>query len=440
MTRSARPKPSGDPGTPDASASPAAAIAVPPPTRLFNRDFVLMLQGSFVSRLGDVVYSIAIGFYVYHLTGSASLMGVFASLSMFLNMFLGPLAGALADRIDRRAAIVSVDVLRGLVMLGIGALVLAGRLDVGSLFGFSVVAALLGVLFNPTAGTVLIDIVPKAEFVRSRSVASTAQTLVDLVGKAASGLLLVYVGVGELILFNGVSFLVNALLVAFVRIPRTPKQGTPIRVRTLLVDLREGLAAVVATKGLNMLFFSAILINFLGSGFYNLILVFTTEKGYPLEQYGFLMTALSVGALLGSLLVAAVKMAPKRRPGVLFASFLTSMAFLAAGLLLRPFAAVAAMFLLAELTSAVGNTILNASLLLLVPSDKRATVMGFLMSSSIGGMALSTVAYGFAADYFPVTAVALVGTLLSLAPLCWLLLHRDVQGAIVESSGGGSPA
>ena len=292
-------------------------------------------------------------------------------------------------------------------------------------------------MFNPTAASVLMDIVPRSELVRARSVTSASQTVVDLVGKAFSGLLLVYVGVGELVVFNGISFLVNAVLVLFVRIPRSPKQGTGLSVPAILADLRDGLRALVATRGLNVLFFSAIGINFLGAGFYNLLLVFTTEKGFSLAQYGYFMTALSVGGLAGSLLVSAVRLPAKARPAVLVGSFTLSGAAVIAGLLLRPFLAVSGLFLVGDLLSAVGNTILTTALMLLIPHDKRATVMGFLTTSMVGGMALSTVAYGFLADRFPVSIIGAIGTGLALVPLYLMLVNRDVKAVMVESASDG---
>ena len=42
--------------------------------KLWNRDFILLLQGSAVSLIGDLMYSVAIGYWVYEKTGSTSLM------------------------------------------------------------------------------------------------------------------------------------------------------------------------------------------------------------------------------------------------------------------------------------------------------------------------------------------------------------------------------
>ena len=45
------------------------------PKKLFNKNFLLMLQGGLVSNFVDILYSIAIGFYVFNKTGSEAMMG-----------------------------------------------------------------------------------------------------------------------------------------------------------------------------------------------------------------------------------------------------------------------------------------------------------------------------------------------------------------------------
>ena len=74
--------------------------------KLLNRDFLLMLQGELVSGLGDILYSVAIGYWVYDVTGSSALMGILSSISMFVTMFLAPFSGGIVDKVNRKGIIV----------------------------------------------------------------------------------------------------------------------------------------------------------------------------------------------------------------------------------------------------------------------------------------------------------------------------------------------
>ena len=87
--------------------------------KLWNKNFVLLLQGNGFSVFGDILYSIAISFWVYDRTGSTAIMGIMASISMFVTMFGSPIAGAIVDRSNRKSIIVMMDFIRGLVMFGV---------------------------------------------------------------------------------------------------------------------------------------------------------------------------------------------------------------------------------------------------------------------------------------------------------------------------------
>ena len=56
--------------------------------KLWNKDFILMLQGGAFSALGDILYSVAIGYWVYDQTGSSTLMGLMSAISMFMVMIV----------------------------------------------------------------------------------------------------------------------------------------------------------------------------------------------------------------------------------------------------------------------------------------------------------------------------------------------------------------
>ena len=70
--------------------------------KLWNQNFILLLQGTAVSMIGDLMYSVAIGYWVYQQTGSNSLMGVMSSISMFVTMFLAPFSGTIVDKLNRK--------------------------------------------------------------------------------------------------------------------------------------------------------------------------------------------------------------------------------------------------------------------------------------------------------------------------------------------------
>lgn len=402
--------------------------------KLLNRNFALMLQGGIVSLFGTVLYSIAIGYYVYSTTGSEALMGVFSSIAMFMTMFLSPISGAIIDRSDRKKIIVGMDFATGVLMLIIGYLCLNDYLNIPNLTIFTVVIAIMSVFYRPSISTILIDIVPKNELVRATSIVSSTQSVVQLVGQGISGFLLIHFGIGELILFNGISYLFSAVTECFINIPKTPNQGTGINIANIKRDLVVGFKTMVTKKGLRIIFFFAIIINICSSGIFTLYLIFATEKGFTLAQYGLLLSMISIGALIGAGVVSIVKFTPQQRYKYMCLGFVFSLMFSALGYISTNFYLIASAHAIANGLSAMANMFMSASLMLLMPQETRAACLGFLSSSSMGGMAISTLLYGLLAEIFPIASIGIVGVLICAIPMIVFVKNKEIKSAVIGIS------
>ncbi len=408
--------------------------------KLFNKNYLLLIQGSFVSRIGDIIYSVAIGYFVYSSTGSEALMGIFSSINMLVQMFLSPVTGAVIDRLSRKVVIVSMDMLRGLIMVAIGLLALFNNLTVTTLMGFTVLSSLSAVMFNPAAGTLLIDLVSKKHFVRASSISSTISMATSVVGQGLSGVLLVTFGVGPLIIFNGCSFIFSAVTECFIDIPKTPKQGTKVNFGGVVRDVKEGFLAMVTTRGLNTTMFIAFPLNFLLSGVFALLLVMCTEKGFTIEQYGFIMALYSVGGLFGSMVVATFKVPSEKRMKhvkltLTLQILLEMLAFLSGNIYL-----FTALLFIAGFLNAYFNTIMNAMLIMLIPEDKRASILGFMTTFSTGGSALSALVYGFLGEIFLLSHVAVGGVILCIPVLVILIKNKSIGEEIMRLESGSTNA
>ncbi len=402
-------------------------------TQLFNKNSLLLIQGSIIAKFGDVLYSMAIGYYVYQLTASETLMGVFTSLSMFVTMFLSPISGVIIDRSNRKLIICSMDFLRSSLMLVIGLLCLKASLTLELLLLITLPIALAAVLHQPAIATILVDIVPKSEYVRANSINSSLNNIVDLVCKGLSGILLVNFGVASLILFNAFCFFFSGVTKVFIDIPPTPKQGSKVNLSTIIRDLQQGFLTLLKTKALNRFFICAILINLFSAGSFSLFLLIATAQGFDFEHYGYLLSLISLGSMLGAVVTSLIKFKNKSRPGVMITCFLLGEVLILLALLTNSFYVAACCYLLGHFSNAIGNVLLNATMLLLMPADKRATLLGFIQASSVGGFALSTLAYGFLAEQSAIIPVAVGGTLGSMFVFIVLFIDRTLRQAVAES-------
>ena len=391
--------------------------------KLWNKDFALLLQGVAVSTVGDVMYSVAIGYWVYEQTGSSSLMGIMSAISMFVTMFLSPFSGSIVDKCNRKWVLVGMDLMQSVIMLSIGALAYMGKLNVPGVLIAAFLAAFGSVFYSPAASTLMIDIIPKDDMVRGQSIFSGVTSLIDMVGTAFSGVMVAFFGVPLIVVFNGLSNLYSAVTELFVHVPKTVQQGSPVSVKGILRDSKSAVQMIFSDPCLRLFVPCALILNLLGAGPLTLVLPFCMEKGFSVEQYGYLMSVWTVASLICVVLLGAIKLKPKTRFRVMAVGFSASGAFLIFAYLSVKFVPMCILVFIGAFLNCAGNSVFNASLKLALPEENRGAILGFVQSASVGGTALSAVLYGFLGDVFPLYLVFAVGTAISLVPMLYMCSH-----------------
>ena len=395
--------------------------------KLWNRDFILLLQGSAVSTIGDLMYSVAIGYWVYEQTGSTSLMGIMSAISMFVTMLLSPFAGSIVDKCNRKWVLVGMDLLQSAVMLTIGILAYLGKLNVPGILIAAFLAALGTVFYSPAASTLMIDIIPRDDMVRGQSIFSGSSSLINMVGTAFSGVMVAFFGVPLIVVINGLSNLYSAISELFVRVPRTVHQGETVTVKGILNDYKTAVKVIFADPALRLFVPFLLILNLLAAGPMSLILPFCMEKGFSVDMYGYLMAIWTAASLVAVLILGVVKLSAMARFLVLSISFSLSVVFMSLGYLSDSFVLVCIFAGVGALLNSAGNTVFNASMMLALPEENRGAILGFVQSACVGGVALSTVIYGLICDVFPVYIVFTVGSAISLIPMMYFCFHPKTK-------------
>ena len=400
--------------------------------KLWNKDFILLLQGNAVSTIGDLMYSVAIGYWVYEQTGSSGLMGIMSAISMFVTMFLSPFSGSIVDKCNRKWVLVGMDIMQGVIMLSIGLLAYLDKLNIPGVLIAAFLAALGSVFYSPAANTLMIDIIPHDDMVRGQSIFSGSNALINMVGTAFSGVMVAFFGVPLIVIINGLSNLYSAVSELFIHVPRTVQQGAQVSAKSILRDSKEAVRMIFSDKCLQLFVPCALLLNLLGAGPLTLVLPFCMEKGFTVDMYGYLMAIWTAASLICVLVLGVVKLNPKTRFWVLAVGFTSSVLFFGLTYITKQFVPLCIMAFLASFANCAGNTIFNASLMLALPEENRGAILGFFQSASIGGTALSAVIYGALGDVLPLYLVFTVGNLLSLAPMLYLCFNHRTKEFVIN--------
>jgi len=404
------------------------------PKKLWNKDFILLLQGNAVSAIGDLMYGVAIGYWVYEMTGSSALMGIMSAISMFVSMFLSPFSGSIVDKCNRKWVIVGMDVMQGILMLVVGALAYMQKLTVSGVLLAAFLAALGSVFYAPGVSTLMLDIIPHDDMVRGQSIFSGMSSLINLVGTAFSGAMVAFFGVPLIVVINGISNLYSACTELFVHVPRTVQQGESVTVKGILRDSGNAAKTIFSNRFLCLFVPCALILNLLGAGPLSLVLPFCVEKGFTVEMYGYLMSVYTAASLVCVVLLSFVKLPPKGRFWVMALGFSGSVVFAVLAYLSRQFIPMCILTFLFSFLNCAGNTVFNASLMLALPEENRGAILGFIQSASIGGTALSAVLYGLLGDIFPLYLVFVVGNLISLPVMLYMCFHPRTKEFMLTHS------
>ena len=268
-----------------------------------NRDFKIVLGGQGLSALGDAVNFTALPLLVLALTGSGVAMGVVGVLQTLPDLFLGLVAGAYADRHDRRRMIIYGDFGRALLTALIP---ISYWLGLPTMTVILLVTAPINVLrvFWLAAWTAAVPSLVGRDMVgRASGISEAFFSLAFIVGPALAGILVGIVGPAPTLAIDAASFLVSVTAFRFVRRPlqaETPTGGVRLR-----DDVMEGvryvwrhptLRALIALWGAASIVSSPI----------NAAVIFTMriDHGYPPELIGVVLSTFAGGYLIGSLLTS----------------------------------------------------------------------------------------------------------------------------------------
>jgi MFS family permease len=416
------------PPTDDGIAAAPLAWARQTLASLSLRNFRLFYLGQGTSLVGTWVRRTALGWLVYELTGSRALLGTVMAVALVPLFVLSPLAGAIADRVDKRRLIVASMALASLTSAAIATLVLAGRAEVWHLMAL---AALGGVAFAfeaPARQAVVVEMVGRDHLLNAIALNSALVNLSRIVGPGIAGLLMGTVGIGFCFLLDALSYLVAIGSFLAMDLPRRlPPPATESRWQQLMAGFVEVHHNRRVRTLLLLLFFMGVF----GWSAQTLMPAIAQDLLHFSElRYGVLMSTFGVGAIVGALIVAgrAGKNTSRLQvfgglwtlcAGALVVSVSRAFLPLSLGLAVAGFGAV--MFL------STSNTLIQTS----VDDAIRGRVMGIWAVGFGGSLPLGALLSGWVAEVIsPFLTIGIFAGVLAAAGLAvWWRLPRGGAAA-----------
>lgn len=309
----------------------------------------LFLAGKAVSQSGSALYTFAAGWYVLAKTGSAATFGLTLALGILPMVLVMPLAGILADRLNRKRMVVGMDALNGLWFLVMGLYAATYGLSLGAVYATAVVTTVLTTLFSVSLESSKLALVTEARLMSLNASSRVVESVVSVAGPVFGGLVYAWIGIEAFLWINGVSFLLSALSESRMRyespggdlglvsdnmgsglrtVQNLISEGPKLKMslwRTLRREFEEGLSAVWTDLTMRSLAWRLMAINFFIGFCVSVPLPYVLHRALEGGEkvLGLVQGATPVGVILGAILLGRLKWGVDRAmkvAGVLLAS------------------------------------------------------------------------------------------------------------------------
>ena len=274
-----------------------------------NVNFSKAVVASGFANLADGVLWVALPLLAVQLTRSPILIaGV--TVAAKLPWLLAPVAGAFADRLDRRQSMVRVNLVRFVLLGGLALAVAAGVANLPMLYAVAVLLGMGETLFDTSAQSLLPAVVGRDELTRANSRLYAVELVANTFVGPPLGGLLAAAGLALALGVPAAAYLVGAGCLALIVGSFRPAGATPAGSTRLRDDIAEGTRFVWHHPVLRPLAIMLGLQNMAFSAAFSVFVLFAVAPG-PMglseSGYGVLTAALGVGSLLGSWLAVGVE-------------------------------------------------------------------------------------------------------------------------------------
>ena len=382
------------------------------------RNFRLFWIGQAISLIGTWMQSIGQAWLILKLTDSPFLLGLIGAAQYTPILVLSVFAGSIVDRFPKRYLIILTQTVMALLAFVLWVLTAKGIVNYWHVF---ILASLLGLATSldvPARQAFMINLVGRDTLMNAIALNSTTFNIARLIGPAIAGLLIAKVGISTTFLLNGISFIPVIIGLLMIDIDGLPGRSGK---KNVMEDIKEGLLyiknnTVVFNVLMLMLMVSLFAINF------NVVVPVYAKYVFhnnP-EIFGFLMSSLGVGSIVGAILVA---LRSGRSPNpvflilgaVMLSGFQMVMAFVT-GLS----TAMSVLFFIG-FGSIIFTALSNTTIQLNTPDELKGRAMSVYSLVFMGVTPIGNLFIGGIADVIGVRTSIFIGGLLGIVPALYYL-------------------
>jgi MFS family permease len=270
------------------------------------RNYRLFFTGQSVSLIGMWIQNVAMGWLIYRLTSSATLLGVVGFAESIPILFLTPFAGVFVDRWNRRRIFIVTQLLFMIQAFLMSFLILTDVIQIWHIMTLSVFLGMINAIDATTRQSFWMEMIEdKNDLGNAIALNSSMYNGARLAGPVFGGIVIAAVGEGICFLLNGISYI--AIIIALLAMklsPKVPEAGKTDFMR----EFKEGINYASGILPIRYTLILLAFISFIANPYLVLMPVVAKEVlGSGAQVLGYLVGCSGLGALTGAVFIASQK-------------------------------------------------------------------------------------------------------------------------------------
>ena len=369
-------------------------------TKLWTRNFTILTIGSLVSALGSSAAGVAFGILIFQKTGSPLSLALYMVANIVPRVLTGFLAGPFVDRHSRIKIIYKLDFLYTFIFAIIAMILFTGYFNILIFTAIGAFFGMLDTIYQLAFMSIFPEVTEKGQHSRAYSLSS----LIWPISAAVMAPIAAYMigefthGVALLIAFNALTFLVAAIMETSIKVEETLNKKE-VKGFQFIEDLKEGFRYYKIEKGILGIGILFACFSFVYTS-HDLLRMpyFIRSEQFTIQDFSFLITASSIGRMLGGFIHYTFKYPPHKRYKIAVTVYFTVEIF-GATLLYMPYAMMIIVSFLVGLLSVTSYNIRMTATQVYIPSQMRGRINSTQNLLWNIGAVLGALIIGLVAEY-----------------------------------------
>ncbi|MGE7881744.1 MFS transporter [Bacillus sp. NPDC094077] len=264
-----------------------------------------------VSIFGSSIYSFALGLYVLQITGSALNFAITLILGTIPMIVMNPFAGVIADKVDKKKLVVSMDLLNGGVLISFYIFSSNYGLNLFIIYATTFLITAFTTFFGIGLESAKPNIVSKERLMSINSISKIIDSVSLILGPMLGGIVFAVLDIKTFIIINGISFIISGIFIMFIHFKlfeHNINEECSIKEINFIKDIKEGYSYLIEKETLKNTFSILISLNFF-LGFavtVPLPYIINTVLNLSAKQFGIIQGTFPIGMIVGAIIVKKI--------------------------------------------------------------------------------------------------------------------------------------